>query len=92
MRPVRYPLRSAAPAERARDARDERDAITVPARRIPVAYDADVVVGAGPGGFAAALQAARMGARVMLVERFDMPGGVHICGLQGSAGPGVGGT
>jgi flavin-dependent dehydrogenase len=64
----------------------------VPARRIPVAYDVDVVVvGAGPGGFAAALQAARMGARVVLVERFEMPGGVHTCGLQGSAGPGVGG-
>jgi hypothetical protein len=57
-----------------------------------MAYDADVVVvGAGPGGFAAALQAARMGARVVLVERFDMPGGVHTCGLQGAAGPGVGG-
>jgi hypothetical protein len=66
--------------------------IEEPARRIPVAYDADVVVvGAGPGGFAAALQAARMGARVVLVERFDMPGGVHTSGLQGAAGPGVGG-
>jgi len=70
----------------------EDHSIAVPARRIPVAYDADVVVvGAGPGGFAAALQAARMGARVVLVERFDMPGGVHTCGLQGAAGPGVGG-
>lgn len=66
--------------------------IAEPARQIPVAYDADVVVvGAGPGGFAAALQAARMGAKVVLVERFDMPGGVHTSGLQGSAGPGVGG-
>ncbi len=59
---------------------------------IPVAYEADVVVvGAGPGGFAAALKAARMGAKVVLVERFDMPGGVHTSGLQGAAGPGVGG-
>ena len=75
-----------------RGVREEHDAITLPSRRIPVAYDADVVVvGAGPGGFAAALQAARMGARVVLVERFDMPGGVHTSGLQGSAGPGVGG-
>ena len=49
-----------------------------PARRVAVAYDADVVVvGAGPGGFAAALKAARDGRRVVLVERFDMPGGVH---------------
>ena len=64
----------------------------LPAREIPIAYDADVVVvGAGPGGFAAALQAARMGASVIIVERFDMPGGVHTSGLQGAAGPGVGG-
>lgn len=71
---------------------DSEHAIAVPARRVPVAYDADiVVVGAGPGGFAAALQGARMGARVVLVERFDMPGGVHTSGLQGAAGPGVGG-
>jgi hypothetical protein len=63
-----------------------------PQRAIPIAYEADVVVvGAGPGGFAAALQAARMGARVVVVERCNMPGGVHTSGLQGSAGPGVGG-
>lgn len=61
-------------------------------RAVPIAYEADVVVvGAGPGGFAAALQAARMGAKVIVVERFDMPGGVHTSGLQGSADVGVGG-
>jgi hypothetical protein len=49
------------------------------------------VVGAGPAGFAAALKAAREGARVVVVERFDMPGGVHTSGLQGSANTGVGG-
>jgi NADPH-dependent 2,4-dienoyl-CoA reductase/sulfur reductase-like enzyme len=66
--------------------------ISIPARRVPVAYDADVVVvGAGPAGFAAALKAAREGARVLVVERFDMPGGVHTSGLQGSANVGVGG-
>ncbi len=70
----------------------DRPTLALPARRIEIAYDADiVVVGAGPGGFAAALKAARMGARVVLVERFDMPGGVHTSGLQGAAGPGVGG-
>ncbi len=57
-----------------------------------MAYEADVVVvGAGPGGFAAALQAARMGASVVVVEKFDMPGGVHTSGLQGAANEGVGG-
>jgi hypothetical protein len=64
----------------------------LPRREVPIACEADVVVvGAGPGGFAAALQAARMGARVVVVERFDVPGGVHTCGLQGSANEGVGG-
>jgi hypothetical protein len=59
---------------------------------VPIAHEADVVVvGAGPGGFAAALQAARMGARVIVVEKFDMPGGVHTSGLQGSADTGIGG-
>ena len=66
--------------------------IILPAKPVPIAYEADVVVvGAGPGGFAAALQAARMGAKVIVVERFDMPGGVHTSGLQGAATPGVGG-
>ena len=61
-------------------------------RAVPIAYEADVVViGGGPGGFAAALQAARMGARTIMIERFDMPGGVHTSGLQGSADAGVGG-
>lgn len=59
---------------------------------IPVVADADVVViGAGPGGFAAALRARREGCSVILVEKFDMPGGVHTSGLQGAANTGVGG-
>lgn len=71
---------------------DAHQQIELPARKVPVACEADVVVvGAGPAGFAAALQAARMGVSVVVVEKFDMPGGVHTSGLQGSAGPGVGG-
>lgn len=68
------------------------ETIEIPAARIPVAYDADVVVvGAGPAGFAAALKAARMGVRAVVVEKLDMPGGVHTSGLQGHATPGIGG-
>lgn len=59
---------------------------------VPIAAKADVVViGAGPGGFAAALRARRDGCSVVLIEKFDMPGGVHTSGLQGAANPGVGG-
>ncbi len=62
------------------------------AASIPVVAHADVVViGGGPGGFAAALRARREGCSVILIEKFDMPGGVHTSGLQGAANAGVGG-
>ena len=51
--------------------------IEEPARTTPVLAETDVlVVGGGPGGLAAALSAARQGAKVMLVERYGCFGGV----------------
>src|SRR5215467_5826414 len=40
-------------------------------------YDA-VVIGSGPAGHAAALQACRLGAKVAILERRDTPGGVSL--------------
>jgi len=43
------------------------------------AFDCDVVVlGSGPGGYAAAFRAADLGKRVMLVERYKALGGVRL--------------
>ncbi|MBT3374273.1 MAG: FAD-dependent oxidoreductase [Lentisphaerae bacterium] len=61
-------------------------------RDIPVRYEADVaVIGGGIAGVSAACAAARSGAKVILVERFGVTGGVltasgvvNFCGqLQG---------
>lgn len=50
------------------------------------------VVGAGSGGFAAAYAAARLGARVILVEKSDSLGGNAARGGVNNWEPGVGGT
>ena len=48
-----------------------------PARHTPVAAQVDVLVaGGGPAGIAAALAAARLGARTLLVERYGYLGGM----------------
>jgi hypothetical protein len=58
------------------------DTIYEPAREIPVFDQADVVVlGAGPAGVAAAVGAARGGAEVLLVERYNSLGGLATGGL-----------
>jgi hypothetical protein len=56
--------------------------ILEPAREIRVAREADVVVvGGGPGGFAAAVCAARSGANTVLLERYGHLGGMATGGL-----------
>jgi len=56
--------------------------VTEPARSVPVFDTVDVlVVGGGPAGTAAATAAARSGARVMLVERYNHLGGLATGGL-----------
>jgi FAD dependent oxidoreductase len=63
---------------RPRPARKHRE----PAREIPVFAETDVlVVGGGPAGTAAAVAAARLGADVLLVERYNHLGGLSTGGL-----------
>ena len=56
--------------------------VTEAAREVKVVSEADViVVGGGPGGFAAAVTAARSGARTVLLERYGHLGGMATGGL-----------
>ena len=60
----------------------EPKTVTEPSREIPVLREADVVVvGGGPGGCAAAVTAARNGAKTILVERYGHLGGMATGGL-----------
>ncbi len=57
--------------------------IQEPSRSIPVIRDADVViVGGGPAGIGAAVGAARLGARTLLIERYGFLGGTATAGLM----------
>ena len=56
--------------------------VTEAQREVSVLCEADViVVGGGPGGFAAAVTAARAGARTVLLERYGHLGGMATGGL-----------
>ncbi len=69
---------SAQRSKRARPALTHKEA----AREIPVFAETDVlVVGGGPAGTAAAVAARRLGAEVMLVERYNHLGGLSTGGL-----------
>lgn len=58
-------------------------AIREPEREVPVDASVDVVVaGGGPAGIAAALGAAKAGARVLLVERYAFLGGMATAALM----------
>ena len=53
-----------------------------PGKELPVSYEVDVLVcGGGPSGIAAAVSAAKNGAEVMLIERFNCLGGQGTIGL-----------
>ena len=65
-----------------RGARPVLGTVEEPARQVPILHDVDVlVVGGGPAGTAAAVSAARLGARVMLTERYNHLGGLSTGGL-----------
>ncbi|MBR5709080.1 MAG: FAD-dependent oxidoreductase [Oscillospiraceae bacterium] len=74
--------RAPEPSEEEKNYKPGIKSITEAAREVEVIREADVVVvGGGPGGFAAALAAARAGAKTVLLERYGHLGGMSTGGL-----------
>jgi hypothetical protein len=68
--------------ERGKTGRKDLASVREPARDTPVYRECDVlVVGGGPSGTAAAVTAARLGAEVVLLERYNHLGGLSTGGL-----------
>jgi len=68
--------------QRTRTERRDLGTLREPARDVPVYRECDVlVVGGGPSGTAAAVAAARLGAEVVLLERYNHLGGLSTGGL-----------
>jgi len=68
--------------ERGERPRGDLGSVREPGRDIPVYRNCDVlVVGGGPAGTAAAVAAARLGAEVILLERYNHLGGLSTGGL-----------
>jgi hypothetical protein len=58
--------------------------VVEPERKVEIFEEADVVViGGGPGGFPAAIAAARQGCRTLIIERYGLFGGMATTGLMG---------
>lgn len=76
------------------DATEQREFVQEAPRKIPVRAYVDVVVaGAGPAGIAAAIAAARNGAKTLLVERYGYLGGLSTAeysSVQGTGSVGMG--
>jgi hypothetical protein len=73
---------AAIPAHTASAQTDKSDYINDPAKKLEVIESADIVIlGGGPAGCAAAVAAGRMGADVLLVERYGYLGGLMTGGL-----------
>ena len=74
----------ASPAVRADIRPPDSKTLREPARDVPVAGECEVLVaGGGPAGIAAAVGAARQGAKVILIESKGTVGGIWTNGLLG---------